>query len=250
METKDKLWVALDTNKSRALEIARAIGKAKLDIVRGVKVNRLIDEEVFRKDGEVRLLDTLATECSLPIWVDIKLNDVDRTVAGRIAPYVKSGLVNYITIMAKGGIDMMKAAVDAGGSTVNMIAVTELTSLDEDEINLLSGHPSKASVINLSRLAVHAGVKYLVCSGQELLAVRKRFELAGLNPFIPAVSPRFAQKTGPDQKRTMDIVEVLQRGAEAVIVGSLIVGDDVKDPVGIIEKIAQEIEEAEVVSSK
>jgi len=244
MEAKGKLWVAMDTTKERALEIGRMIGAAKLPVVRGIKINRLIDEEVFRQDREVRLLDELATQCELPLWADLKLNDIPRTVKGRIEPYVESGLVSYITIMAKGGIDMMKAAVDAGGETVNMIAVTELTSLDEEDVHLLAGQPSKASVVNLARLAVLAGLKYLVCSGQELLVVRKRFELAILKPFIPAVSPSFAQ-AGSDQKRTMDIVEVLRRGAEAVVVGGLIVGRDVKDPVSVIKRIAQEIEEAE-----
>jgi len=238
METKGKIWVALDTEKDKALEMAKALGEAKLPVIAGSKANRLIDQEVFRKDGEVKLFEKLS-EYGIPLWADLKLNDVPRTVAGRIEPYVQSGLVAYITVMAKGGVDMMIAAVKAGGAKTQIIAVTELTSLTEEEIHLLSGQPAKASVINLARSAVLAGVKYLVCSGQELTVIRKRPELNALKIFVPAVAPDWAPKPPSDQKRTMSVVEALKGGAEAVVIGSLFAESE--DPVEVAIKTAEEI---------
>lgn len=240
MDSKGKLWVALDTNKEKSLEIVRKIGPAKLPVVRGIKLNRSLDQEVFRFDGEPRLLQEIA-DAGMTIWADVKLHDVPRTVAGRIEPYVQSGIVQYLTVMAKGGIDMMMEAVKAGGGQINIIAVTELTSLSEEEVHLGSGQPAKASVINLARLTVLAGVQYLVCSGQELPVIRKRPELKGLKPFVPGVSLTFAA-AGPDQARTMTIVDALKQDADAVVVGGAIVNDP--DPVDVIKRITQVIEEA------
>jgi len=244
MDSFDRIWVALDTNKAKALKIAELLGKADLSAVAGLKVNRLIDQEVFRENGEPALLNVLAGY-EIPVWVDLKFIDIDRTVEGRMEPYVKSGLVSYVTVMAKGGIDMMKAAVAAGrkspAGTTKVIAVTELTSLDEAEVELLSGHSPEASVRYLARLATDAGVEHMVCSGREISAIRKRPELNRLNLFVPAVNPEWAP-VASGQERTMTIIEALQRGAKAVVVGSLIVNSD--DPVGIVKRIQQDIEAA------
>lgn len=240
MEAKGKLWVALDTDKEKSLEIVRKIGPAQLPVIRGIKLNRSLDQEIFRRDGELRLLEEI-TGYGIAVWADLKLNDVPRTVEGRMVPYVQSGLVQYITVMARGEVDMMMEAVKTGGEKVNIIAVTELTSLSEEQIHLASGHPAKASVIYLARLAVLAGVQYLVCSGQELPVIRKRSELKGLRPFVPAVKPGFAV-AGKDQARTMTIVDALRQKADAVVVGGAIVNDP--DPVDVIKRIDQEIEEA------
>jgi len=240
MDSRGKLWVALDTDKAKSLEIVRKIGRASLPVVRGVKLNRSLDQEVFRLDGEPRLLWEI-NGVGMSAWADIKAYDVPRTVAGRVEIYAKSGLVQYLTVMAKGGIDMMTEAVKAGGEFFKIIAVTELTSLSEEEVHLSSGQPAKASVINLARWAVLAGVQYLVCSGQELSVIRKRPELKILKRFAPGVNPSFAA-AGADQVRTMIIVDALKEGADAVVVGGAIV--NASDPVDVVKRITAEIEEA------
>ena len=54
----------------------------------------------------------------------------------RITPYARSGQVQYITVMARGEIDMMSEAVNAMGDNGKIIAVTELTSLSEEQVHL------------------------------------------------------------------------------------------------------------------
>jgi len=241
MDSKGKLWVALDTEKDKSLEIVDKLVAAKLPVVRGAKLNRSIDQEVFAKLGERRILEVMK-DGGISSWVDMKFHDVPRTVAGRIEPYVSSGLVSYITVMAKGEVDMMNDAVLAAKPVgVNIIAVTELTSLTEEQVHLGSGNPAKASVINLARLAVLSEVEYLVCSGQEVAVIRARRELKKLKLFVPAVNPSFAS-TGADQNRTMTIIDALRAGVDAVVVGSIIV--NASDPIGVIKRIAQEIEDA------
>ena len=247
MDSTGRIWVALDCAKDKALSIADKIGNHSA--VLGFKVNRLIDQESFRRDGEPRLFEEL-TKHGKAIWADIKAIDIPETVAGRIAPYAESGLVQFVTVMAKGEIEMMMAAVKAGLGPVvsdeiievktSIIAVTELTSLSEEQVHLGSGQPAKASVIQLARNAVLAGVVYLVCSGQELEVLAKRPELRGLKKFVPAITPVWSAGPGYDQKRVVTPELALKKGADALVIGRAIINAD--DPLEAVEKTAAEIE--------
>lgn len=240
MDSTNKIWVGLDTNKGRALAIASAI--AEHPAVKGFKINRLVDQEVFRKSNsnEPALFDRLH-ELGKPIWVDLKFHDIPETVKGRVEPYVTSGMVQYLTVMAKGGLDMMKAAIDTAGNYTHIIAVTELTSLIEEEVHLGSGQPTKASVLQLARNAVLTGLKHLVCSGLELEVLANRFELQCLEKFVPAISPVWSLTgAGKDQKRTAIPEFVLKNGGTAMVIARAIVNAD--DPLEAVKKTAAEIE--------
>jgi orotidine-5'-phosphate decarboxylase len=238
MDSKGTIWAALDTDKAKALKIAKAI--ASHPAIFGFKVNRLIDQEVFRKDGEPALFEELAQH-GLPIWVDLKLFDIPRTVVERLMPYVQSGYVQFITVMAKGEVDMMADGVVAMGDKGSIIAVTELTSFSEEQVHLGSGHPSKASVINLARISVLAGVRHMVCSSQELGVLKNRRELTVLHKFVPGITPDWKKgENQPDQKRVGSPAFALSGGADKIVIGGAIVNDD--DPLGAVEKTAQEIE--------
>jgi len=240
MDSTGKIWVALDIEKAKALEIAAII--AKHPAVFGFKVNRLVDQEVFRKDGEPMLFDELSAH-QLSIWVDIKLHDIERTVFFRIEPYIRSGQVQFLSVMAKGEVDMMMMAIEAMDNKGRIIGVTELTSLSEEQVHLGSGHPSKASVIQLARNVVISGGRHLVCSSQELKALSGRQELKCLDKFIPAITPAWKSGDEPDQKRTGTPAFALTNGGDKIIIGSAIVNAD--DPLEALEKTVAEIEAIE-----
>lgn len=244
MDSKGSIWVALDTDKPKALEIAKIV--APHPAIYGFKANRLIDQEVFRKDGEPALFDVLG-DLGKHNWADVKIIDVPRTVVGRLMPYIESGKVQYVTIMAKGEVDMMMDAVKAVGDKASIIAVTELTSLTEEQIHLGSGHPSKASVINLARCVVLAGARHLVCSAKELEALAKRRELSNLIKFVPGITPAWKSNAPPDQNRvgTPAFVYSIVKDISKVklVIGSAII--EAKDPWDAVQKTAEEIEAVE-----
>jgi len=239
MNATGKIWVALDCKKTEALEIAEILGDHPA--LAGLKVNRLVDQEAFRKDGEPMLFEKLGAR-GKKLWADIKIHDISRTVAARMEPYRDSGLVKFVTVMADGGIPMMIAAREAGGNILSVIAVTKLTSLTEEQIHLGSGHPAKAAVIQLAQWAVLAEIEYLVCSGNELEVIKSLPWLAHLKCLIPAVRPRWYQNQTSDQKRVITPVEALQNGATAIIMGSPIVKEP--DPLEALKKTVAEIEAA------
>lgn len=237
MDSTGKIWVALDCEKLRALAIAKAVGDHPA--VLGFKLNRLIDAENFRRVGEPWLFKAL-TEYGKALWADMKLHDIPETVRGRTEAYAQSGYFKYLTVMAKGGKNMMSAAIEAAGDKLNIIAVTELTSLSPEEVLDLSGREVQDSVCHLADLAFNSGVSYLVCSGKELAVFDASSDSAMLNKFIPAISPVWTLGDQVDQKRTSTPEFALRNGACALVIGRAIV--KAEDPLAAVKKTAAEIE--------
>ena len=71
------------------------------------------------------------------------------------------------------GAEMVRAAVRGAGGRLRVLAVTVLTSLDGAALDAIGlAGPPEAAVVRLARLAVEAGAGGLVCSPQEVAAVR------------------------------------------------------------------------------
>lgn len=236
MQPINKVFPALDCSIEQGLEIARAI--ASHPVIMGFKLNRTIDQLLYRKPSDPDVFEILGG-LEKPIWLDAKFHDVPPTVAARIQPHVLAGYVRYITVMAKGEVDMMMDAVAAAGDQVSIVAVTELTSNTEEQVDLGSGHSPKASVINLARNAVLSGIRHLVCSPQELPVIVKRRELACLTPFVPGIS--VGGKTGEGQSRVGTVTSVLEVCPRAVcVIGTAFT--KAQDPLEVANQIAEEIE--------
>lgn len=220
-------------SKVRALEIAEKFsGK-----VWGVKINDLIDQELFRKEDEISLIEKLTKIC--PFFADPKLHDIPNTVANRTKAYAKGGAY-FITVMASGGIEMMRAAVENRGDS-KILAVTVLTSLSEEEAHLTYGEPSKAKVLLFAQWAKLAGVDGIVCSAKELEILSKHPELEGLIKVTPGIRPDW-YKEADDQKRTMTAGEAIKLGADYLVIGRPLLR--AADPMEAVEKTLAEIEEA------
>lgn len=172
------------------------------------------------------------------IWSDIKAHDIPQTVKNRIQNYANLG-AHWVTVHASGGIEMMRYAVSVKPA-VNVLAVTVLTSLDEDDCNLSYNGPVKPTVLRFALMAKEANTWGLVCSGQELEFLKKK-GITGIKKVVPAIRPDWFGKKD-DQKRKMNPTEAIQAGADYLVIGRPIHGSD--DPVEAAKKINEEIEAA------
>ncbi len=207
----------------QVLDLVDEIG----DRLYAVKIHSLWDRH---GPGVVRqLLDAGAPR----IWVDLKLHDIPETVRDRAKAVAESG-AHLVTVHASGGIEMMMAACESG---IDVIAVTVLTSLEEDEVHLLHGHPSKAEVLALTRLARMAGVPSVVCSPREVGILAKRPELKGMNFITPGV--RSLGVAVDDQKRVDTPANAIKAGATRLVIGRQITRAD--SPLAALEPIELEI---------
>jgi len=167
----------------------------------------------------------------LPIFLDLKLHDIPNTVAAAMQSiHVLEPAI--VTVHASGGRAMMEDAKAAAGERCKVVAVTLLTSLDEGDMARtgISGTPHD-HVLRLADLAQDAGLDGIVCSGQEVGEVHKRWKDGYL--VVPGLRP--ADGKLADQKRTVTPRAARDAGASVLVIGRPISRAD--DPVAAARAI-------------
>lgn len=205
--SKAPIAVALDAPD---LATAREWATAVAPHVQVVKVGL----EVFLRDGHDAV--HVAREASgCDIFLDVKLHDIPATVAGA-AHAVATLRPKYLTVHASGGQDMVKAAVQALPDTY-VTAVTILTSLSQEQLAAMGWNGTAQDIVKrLASQSVAAGARAIVCSPQEVSAVR-----AEVGPEIVLITPgvRPAGSDAGDQKRIATPEQALADGANLLVIG-------------------------------
>ena len=154
------------------------------------------------------------------IFLDLKLHDIPNTV--RKAMKVLSALdVDMTNVHAAGTRAMMEAALEGlertGGHT-DLIAVTQLTSTDEERMRneLLIGASMEETVLHYALNAKEAGLAGVVCSPLECARVR-RVCGEGFMTVTPGI--RFADSDKGDQVRIMTPARAREAGSDYIVVG-------------------------------
>ena len=217
------VYVAIDTPD---LAAAKALAAKVRGLAGGVKLGL----EFFCHNGRQGVMEV--ADLGLPVFLDLKLHDIPNTVAKAIqalSPLVPS----VMTVHAAGGRAMMEDAKAAAPSGTKVVAVTVLTSLDGGDLASIGveGEPDR-QVERLADLARESGLDGIVCSGQEVAAVRKRwkdgfFVIPGIRPVGGAVG---------DQKRVMSPRDAMDAGASILVIGRPITGAD--EPAAALREIA------------
>lgn len=171
---------------------------------------------------------------------DGKLDDIPKTV-GDAAKAIAAWGATLFNVHASAGVDAMRAAVTNKGQSL-VLAVTVLTSLEENEAHLIFGAPSRAKVLQFARDAVLSGCDGVVCSPLELALLGKRPELKVLIEVTPGVRPAGSSKG--DQARVMTPGEAIQAGAYYLVIGRPITSPDSGTPEEAVDQIIEEIVEA------
>jgi orotidine-5'-phosphate decarboxylase len=217
------IFVAVDTpDIAAARALVRAVGRH----VGGVKLGL----EFFCANGPAGVA-AIAGE-GLPVFLDLKLHDIPNTVAGAL--HSLAGLAPAIvTVHATGGLAMLAAARAAAPVATKVVAVTVLTSLDDDDLaaaGVASG--AAAQVARLAGVVRAAGLDGVVASPHETAAVRAAWPSAAI--IVPGVRP--AGSAVGDQKRVMTPRDALAAGASVLVIGRPITG--APDPAAAAAAIA------------
>jgi orotidine-5'-phosphate decarboxylase len=128
-----------------------------------------------------------------------------------------------LTIHASGGEQMMRAADQAASApdAPKLLAVTVLTSMDAAQLSGVGVSDSPAAqVLRLARLAKAAGIDGLVCSAEEVNAVRTVMGPDALL-VVPGIRPAGAGESAAadDQSRIATPAQAIARGASMLVVG-------------------------------
>ena len=174
------------------------------------------------------------------IFLDLKLHDIPNTVKKAMA--VLSGLdVDMCNVHAAGTSAMMKAALEGltrpDGSRPLLIAVTQLTSTDEESMRreLLIDRPLDETVMHYARNAMESGLDGVVCAPLESGKVHQVCG-AGFVTVTPGV--RFADGDVGDQKRVTTPARAKELGSDYIVVGRPITA--AADPVAAYNRCVEE----------
>ena len=228
IDARDRLILALDFS---SVEAAEAL------------ITRLGDSVTFYKvgyqlayAGGLSLVPKLADR-GKKVFVDLKLHDIGNTVGKGVENIAKLG-ATFLTVHAYP--QTMKAAVEARGSSLKILAVTVLTSYDDEDLHATGSRFGVSELVKARALQAQAlGIDGLVCSGEEAATVR-----GIVGPKMALVTPgiRPAGSAVGDQKRIMTPGRAISAGADYLVVGRPIV--EASDPKAAADAIAAEIAQA------
>jgi orotidine-5'-phosphate decarboxylase len=169
------------------------------------------------------------------VFLDLKFHDIPNTVAGAVRSAAELG-VRFATVHASGGKAMLAAAAEAAAGTgTTLLAVTVLTSLDDADLaDVGFSLGTKDAVLRLADLAAASGIGGIVCSANEVEAVRAR-----LGKDVVLVTPGVRMPGGDagDQKRVVTPSEAVRRGADYIVAGRPITR--AKDPAAAAREFAE-----------
>lgn len=205
------------------------------------RVETLDDAVIFYKiglelllGGEALALIDWLRERDKKIFVDVKLYDVPQTVARAVAQLARLG-VDFATV--HGNEAILGAAADSKGD-LKLLAVTALTSLDEDDIRGM-GFPCDLETLVGARAAAarRLGCDGVVCAGSDIKALRRDL---GDDALLIVPGVRGAEAPRHDQKRVTTPEQAFADGADYIVVGRWIAeADDPKRRALELQQIAQ-----------
>lgn len=172
--------------------------------------------ELFYREGPA-IIEKLQAD-NHPIFLDLKLHDIPNTVhqaMKNIAPLN----VDLVTTHAIGGKEMIyQAKQGLAGSSTKLMAVTILTSMDNDVLDQELGLQGniEENVIRFASLAKEAGADGVVSSVHEVPVIKKH---CGKDFLSIAPGIRLADSSQDDQKRVATPGKAKALGSDFLVVG-------------------------------
>jgi orotidine-5'-phosphate decarboxylase len=201
-----------------------------------------IGKELFVAAGPDIVQRVRATGAS--VFLDLKFHDIPNTAAKAVASAVRLD-VQMLTIHTSGGSEMMRAAEQSAQDTAKslgrqpplVLGVTVLTSLVNATLAEIGCEPdTQKQVSRLAQLAVKSGLRGLICSPLEIVALRKILP-ADVQLVTPGI--RTGAEKADDQKRTLTPREAMRAGASWLVIGRPIYAAE--NPRAAAEKILESL---------
>src|SRR5580765_1290005 len=209
IDPRQRLIVALDVSTAAAAQkIVAAVGDSALTYKVGM--------QLYTAEGPQVVRDLVV--CGRRVFLDLKYHDIPNTVGAAVAEAAKLG-VSMLTVHASGSGKMLRAAVEAAKTRLELmvLAVTVLTSMDENDLDKIGIRGTvEDSVVRLATIALANGCQGIVSSAREASTLR-----AELGHKFAVVTPGVRPAGGDvgDQVRVVTPAEAIASGASHIVVG-------------------------------
>lgn len=211
--------------------------------------------ELFVKEGP-EVLKVVRDYSSADIFLDLKLHDIPATLS-RALISAASHKVKYATIHLEEGEALPKIPPEVKNNKLEVLAVTVLTSISEDDMNRYDSNyfekkqkkrnkfgetfeysKLKKIVVERAQQAQTSGCAGVICSGDEAELI-KSFYRDTLKVVVPGIRPKWSAVASDDQSRTITPGQAIKQGADMIVVGRPI--RTAKDPKKAADRIVEEI---------
>ncbi|HET9837544.1 MAG TPA: orotidine-5'-phosphate decarboxylase [Candidatus Angelobacter sp.] len=227
---RERLIVALDVSTAReAQALVQRIGEAA-----GIYKVGL---QLFTAEGPSVVRELVSS--GRRVFLDLKLHDIPNTVSHAVKSAVELG-AHMLTVHASGGTAMLRAATEAAGNRLHILAVTVLTSLNDEDMQEIgvSGRVADQA-LRMAALAKNTGCHGVVTSPREAQLLRKELG-EGFAIVTPGIRPAGAETH--DQQRIATPALAIANGASHIVVGRPITA--APDPAAAAQAIISEMEMA------
>ncbi|HHB82546.1 MAG TPA: orotidine-5'-phosphate decarboxylase [Devosia sp.] len=231
-DADDRLIVPLDfSSRAEAENLVETLG----DTVSFYKIGYQL-----AYGGEGLALGRELIDAGKKVFFDLKLLDISNTVAKGVEAIAKTG-ASMLTIHAYPQA-MAGAVLAAKGSDLTLLAVTVMTSMDENDLMEAGYDRDVESLVGVrSFQARELGMGGIVCSAHEAALVDRMTE-GTMDIVTPGIRPKGADVG--DQKRVVTPKDALEFGATHLVIGRPIYG--AKDPAKAAKDILTEMDSADL----
>jgi len=227
---RERVIVALDVPDLAELD-------RLLDRLEGQPAFYKIGLELFIAEGE-RAVEAVRRRGGR-LFLDLKLHDIPETVARAVTSAARIH-ADFLTVHTSGGYEMMRRASEAADGKIQLLGVTVLTSLLEEDLRADGIELTVSEMVHVrARVAARAGVSGLGCSPHEIEAA------LDVAPNLVLVVPGIRPSTGDgaangDQRRVGTPAEAFRRGADYIVVGRPI--RDAREPAAAFAALVRDAE--------
>lgn len=225
-----KLCVALDlATKEDCLKLAKELKGLDLWLKVGLRA--------YLRDG-FKFIEDLKKIDNFKFFLDLKIHDIPNTMADACEEISKLG-VNMINLHASAGkIAMLEVRkrLEKLKNRPLILAVSALTSFDEENFFSIYKQKINEAVINFSKLSYEAGLDGMVCSVFESKIIKENTSSSFLT-LTPGIRP--FNESNNDQKRVADLKMAKEYKSDFIVIGRPIY--ESSNPRLICEKILLEI---------
>lgn len=141
------------------------------------------------------------------LFLDLKFHDIPNTVKGAVKAILPLR-PDFLTVHTAGGVDMMRAAKDVAGDNIQILGVTVLTHISDDNVGSL--------VEGRAKQAMEADLDGVICSGLEIENLREVCP-ADFTLMVPGIRPQGTDKG--DQNRVLTPAQAIEKGADFLVIG-------------------------------
>ena len=197
--------------------------------------------ELFISQGP-KILKSIREAGGAGIFLDLKLHDIPATVQRAFMAASRHG-PEFVTVHCDEGGDTLKSVAENNPGGTRILAITVLTSLNQENLSQLGYREEYAEdlsrlVLLKARTAREAGCHGVVCSGHEVAMVKRELG-SDLIAVTPGIRPEWSIVGQDDQKRIVTPKIAVERGADYIVIGRPI--RDAQDPAEAAKRVAGEI---------